>query len=52
LGRLPQARLEPAQGTSTVCGVAVETDDVSGLAKRIAPIRVGGRLEPALPDFW
>jgi hypothetical protein len=27
----------------------VETDDASGLAKRVAPVRVGGRLSPAHP---
>ena len=27
-------------------GVAVETDDATGLALRIAPVRAGGRLEP------
>jgi calcineurin-like phosphoesterase len=33
-------------------GVAVETDDSTGLALRIAPVRKGGRLEPTLPGFW
>jgi 2',3'-cyclic-nucleotide 2'-phosphodiesterase len=37
---------------ATLSGVAVETDDETGLALRIAPVRVGGRLEPALPGFW
>jgi len=23
-----------------------------GLATRVAPVRIGGRLAPALPDFW
>ncbi|HKQ95299.1 MAG TPA: metallophosphoesterase, partial [Aestuariivirgaceae bacterium] len=44
--------LEPATGEATLCGVAVETDDRSGLAIQVAPIRVGGRLQPARPDFW
>jgi hypothetical protein len=30
----------------------VETDDRTGLAVAIAPIRLGGRLEPAWPEFW
>jgi hypothetical protein len=30
----------------------VETDDATGLALRIAPVRIGGRLEPAAPGFW
>jgi metallophosphoesterase (TIGR00282 family) len=49
--KLPVERMKPADGEATVSGVAVETDG-SGLAVRIAPIRIGGRLAPALPDFW
>jgi calcineurin-like phosphoesterase len=49
---IPSSRFEPAQGTATLSGVAVETDDATGLALRIAPVRMGGRLEPALPGFW
>jgi 2',3'-cyclic-nucleotide 2'-phosphodiesterase len=30
----------------------VETDDTTGLALRIAPVRAGGRLEPTAPAFW
>jgi hypothetical protein len=37
---------------ATLSGVAVETDDATGLAVRIAPVRLGGRLEPAVPEFW
>jgi calcineurin-like phosphoesterase len=33
-------------------GVAVETDDKTGLASRIAPVRLGGRLSQAVPEFW
>jgi metallophosphoesterase (TIGR00282 family) len=47
--KMPTERLAPAEGEATVCGVFVETDDATGLARRIAPIRVGGRLSPALP---
>jgi hypothetical protein len=32
--------------------VAVETDDHTGLAKAVAPIRIGGRLAPAEVPFW
>jgi hypothetical protein len=52
LRKLPSQRMEPATGPATVSGVAVETDDQTGLSVKIAPIRVGGRLQPALPDFW
>jgi 2',3'-cyclic-nucleotide 2'-phosphodiesterase len=41
---LPIERMRPADGEATVCGIIVETDDLSGLAKRVAPIRVGGLL--------
>src|ERR1700758_5637201 len=34
-------RLAPAEGETTVCGVFVETDDATGLARRVAPVRVG-----------
>jgi metallophosphoesterase (TIGR00282 family) len=47
--KMPTARLEPADGEATVCGVFVETDDRTGLAKRIAPLRTGGRLAPHWP---
>jgi 2',3'-cyclic-nucleotide 2'-phosphodiesterase len=49
---IPSARFEPAMGAATMSGVAVETDDATGLGLRIAPVRIGGRLEPALPKFW
>src|SRR4029079_12933550 len=49
LRKLPIERMKPAEGEATVSGVAVETDDATGLAINIAPIRIGGRLEPVLP---
>jgi metallophosphoesterase (TIGR00282 family) len=49
LTKLPGARFSPALGEATLCGVAVELDDDTGLATAIAPVRIGGRLEPALP---
>ena len=49
--KVPGGRLEPAGGVATLCGIAVETD-ARGLAARIAPVRIGGRLRPARPDFW
>ena len=47
--RLPAERLAPAEGEATVCGLFVETDDATGLARRLAPIRVGGVLASSLP---
>jgi hypothetical protein len=52
LRKISGARFEPANGPATLCGLAVETDDVTGLARRIAPVRLGGRLEEARPTFW
>jgi len=49
--RIPSGRFEPALGAATLCGVAVETGP-DGLARRIAPVRIGGVLAPAAPDFW
>jgi calcineurin-like phosphoesterase len=47
--RLPTERQEPASGEGTACGVFVETSDRTGLATRISPIRLGGRLSEAVP---
>jgi metallophosphoesterase (TIGR00282 family) len=52
LRKVPGARFEPALGEATLCALAVETDDASGLARRVAPVRLGGRLEQARPPFW
>ncbi|MCZ7659533.1 MAG: TIGR00282 family metallophosphoesterase [Xanthobacteraceae bacterium] len=52
LRRIPAAKFEPALGPATLCGVAVELDDRTGLASRVGAVRIGGRLEPAQPDFW
>ena len=46
--KLSSARFTPATGPATVCGVFLETGP-KGLATRIAPVRVGGRLMPAMP---
>jgi metallophosphoesterase (TIGR00282 family) len=47
--KLPGERLQPAENEATVCGLFVETDDATGLARRIEPVRQGGRLSPTLP---
>jgi len=49
--KVPGPRLEPAAGPATLCGVAVETN-AKGLATKIAPVRIGGRLSQTRPDFW
>ena len=45
LRKLPVERMKPAEGEATICGVVVDTDDKTGLALRIEPIRLGGKLQ-------
>jgi len=52
LRKIPTAKFEAAPGPATLCGLAVETDDATGLATRIAPVRLGGVLDQAQPAFW
>ena len=47
--RITQGRFKPAEGEATVCGVYVETDPMTGHARRIEPIRIGGRLSETVP---
>ncbi len=49
---IPSGRYEPGNGPGSLSGVALETDDKTGLALRLAPVRLGGRLEEAIPAFW
>jgi len=49
--RIPSGRFEPAQGPATLCAIAVEIGP-DGLTKTIAPVRIGGLLKGAEPDFW
>jgi metallophosphoesterase (TIGR00282 family) len=48
--KISGGRFTPALGDGTACGVFVETDDKTGFAARIYPIRVGGRLHETWPD--
>ncbi|WP_298215853.1 TIGR00282 family metallophosphoesterase [Acidocella sp.] len=48
--KMPGEKLSPAEGEATLCGAFVETDDATGLARRISPLRLGGRLAPVMPD--
>ncbi|MEK9724390.1 MAG: TIGR00282 family metallophosphoesterase [Rhodospirillaceae bacterium] len=47
--KLPQGRLEPAEGEASFCAAFIETDDRTGLATRIEPVRLGGRLAETRP---
>lgn len=44
LRKFPRQRMSPAEGEGTLCGVLVESDDRTGLAASIVPVRIGGRL--------
>ena len=48
--RISGGRYKPAEGPATVCGVFVETYPATGLARRIEPIRIGGRLSEYVPQ--
>jgi hypothetical protein len=52
LRRIPSAKFEPAMGPASLCALAVETDDATGLATRVGAVRLGGKLEPVTPAFW
>lgn len=52
LQKTPGTRLEPGLGEGTLSGIAVETDDRTGLARRVAAVRLGPNLEEAWPRFW
>jgi metallophosphoesterase (TIGR00282 family) len=52
LTKIPTGRFQPALGPATISGVGIDIDDATGLARAIAPIRIGGRLTPAEPAFW
>jgi 2',3'-cyclic-nucleotide 2'-phosphodiesterase len=46
---MSKGRFEPARGAVTLSGAYVETDDRTGKAKRIAMVRLGGRLQASGP---
>lgn len=47
--KMPTDRMSPAEGPGTLCGLLVETDDRSGLAVAVEPLRLGGRLAAHWP---
>ena len=52
LSKVPKGRFEAASGPATICGLGVDISDRTGLAERIAPLRLGPRLEETTPSFW
>ena len=49
--KTPSDKLQPADGDGTICGIYVETNDATGLATKIEPIRMGPRLATAIPNI-
>ena len=52
LQKVPGDRFTPADGQATLTGISVEVDDTTGLALRVAPVRIGGILSETIPPFW
>jgi calcineurin-like phosphoesterase len=52
LQKTPGSRAEVATGEGTLSGLAIETDDRTGLAARVAAIRIGPTLQESRPTFW
>jgi len=46
---IANGRFTPAEGEATLCGVAIETDDRTGLTTNVSPVRVGGTLSQSAP---
>ena len=44
--KMPGERMIPANGQGTLCGAVIETNEKTGLAQNITPIRIGGKLAP------
>lgn len=51
VSRMNKERYSPAEGDGTVCGTFVETNDQTGLAARIEPVRLGPRLAEHMPSL-
>jgi calcineurin-like phosphoesterase len=49
--KIAGGRLVPSQGPGALSGLAVEIDDRTGLARRVAPLRLGAGLDSAEPNF-
>lgn len=47
---MPKGRFEPALGEATLSGLFVETDDRTGAAISVSPVRLGGHLPEQMPS--
>ena len=48
--KISPGRLEPADREGTVCGLFIESDDTTGLAKRAEMVRLGPNLSSNIPE--
>jgi len=46
---MSKSRFTPATEEATLSGVYVETDDRTGKALKVTPVRIGGRLQESAP---
>ena len=49
VSKMPGERPQVAEGEGTLCGILLEAEEASGLACRVEPVRLGGRLAPSVP---
>ncbi len=49
--RMRKERLSPSMGEATFSGLFAQTDDATGLALRVAPVRLGGCLSEMVPEL-
>lgn len=49
--KMPSDRMRPAGGEGTFCGALVLTNDNTGLATQIEPVRMGPNLKEQIPDI-
>ena len=48
--KVPGGRFTASLGPPTLCGCVIETDDATGLARSVSPLRQGAHLSPAWPE--
>ncbi len=49
--QMPTDKMRPASGPGTVCGLMVVTNDNTGKAMAVAPVRIGPHLQNNIPEI-
>lgn len=49
--KLPTERMSPSEGPGDLCAVYIESDDQTGRALKILPVRMGPRLSQSIPEI-